>query len=510
MWTSTSPPRKSDLASPANRGYFVRLGGTPDEVSLYRRTGTTITRIIDGTDGVTDHSNTTLRIKVVRNGAGQFLLFRDEGARGNWLAEGAVTDHTFTTSTYFGIWIKQSTPSFFGRHYFDDITIRPYTPDTTPPALRTLKATTAATLDLLFTEPVEAASSTVTSNYSLNNNIGSPLTIKRDAANSALLHLAINAPFANGTVHTLTVKGVKDLAGNTLESESASFSYYLPERRDVVVNEVLFHPRTGGKDYVELYNRSDKTVDLRTLHLANRNSSGAVAAVKKLSDTARYLRPGGYVVITKEALLLAQNYFVQDPSALHPFEALPAYPNEKGVVVVADSGGVVIDEVAYREDWHFALLANKEGVALERTDAEGPCGERSNWHSAAASAGYGTPGYKNSQLAPGEAGGAGLEITPKFFSPDGDGYDDSTTITYRMEESGYVANLTLFDISGRPVRRLVRNGQMGVQGAWTWDGLGEGGERLPAGTYILFAECFTLQGKKLTFKKTLTLARKLH
>ncbi|HEY1112115.1 MAG TPA: lamin tail domain-containing protein [Chitinophagaceae bacterium] len=499
---------ESDLASTTNRGYFVRIGGTPDEVSLYRRSGTTSTRIIDGADGSTDHSNTVLKIKVVRNAAGQFLLFRDEGARDNWIAEGSVTDNTFTTSACFGILVKQSTPSFFGKHYFDDIIIRPYTPDTAPPTIRSLKATTATTLDLLFSEPVDAVSSTAVSNYSVSNSIGSPLTATRDAANSALLHLSFNTAFASGVAHTLTVKGVKDLAGNALVSEAATFSHYTPAPNDVVVNEVLFHPRTGGDDYVELYNRSDKLVDLSTLYLANRSSSGAVAAIKKLSDTARYLRPGGYVAITKNAPGLAQFYFVQDPSAVHSIGSLPSYPNEKGTVVVVDSSRVVIDEVAYHEDWHFALLANRDGVALERSDPEGPSGEKSNWHSAATSAGYGTPGYKNSQAAGDEGGNAALDITPKVFSPDGDGYDDVATITYRTAESGYVANVTLFDAGGRPVRYLVRNGLMGAQGSWTWDGLGEQRERLPAGTYILFAECFNLQGKKLVFKKTVTLARK--
>jgi hypothetical protein len=420
-----------------------------------------------------------------------------------------VTDNTYATSAYFGILVKQSTASFFGKHYLDDITIKPYTPGTAPPALRSLKATSATSLDVLFSEPVDAVSSTLAANYSVSRNIGHPLTVKRDAANSALLHLSFAGTFANGISHTLAVKGIKDLSGNTLANDTATFSYYTPSPRDVVVNEVLFHPRTGGEDYVELYNRSDKLVDLGTLLLANRNSSGAVAAVKKLTDTARYVPPGGYVVITREAGLLAQQYFVQDPSAVQTIEALPSYPNEKGTVVVVDSGRVVIDEVTYDEDWHFALLVNNDGVALERTNPEGPSGDGANWHSAAASAGYGTPGYKNSYDAGAGGGDAAIAITPQTFSPDGDGYDDITTITYRMKESGYVANVTLFDIGGRPVRYLVRNGLMGVQGAWTWDGLGEKGKRLPAGTYILFAECFNLQGKKEVFKKTVTLARKL-
>ena len=501
---------EADLAGPTCKGYFVRIGGTPDEVSLYRKAGTTSTRIIDGTDGVTDRGSTVLKIKVVRNSVGQFLLFRDEDARGSYVAEGSATDNTFATSAYFGILVKQSTSSFFGKHYIDDITIKPYTPDTAPPALRSLRAVNATALDVLFSEPVDAASSTLAANYSVSHNMGSPLTVKRDAANSALLHLSFAGTFANGVAHTLAVKGIKDLAGNTLVSDMATFSYYTPSPQDVVVNELLFHPRTGGEDYVELYNRSDKLVDLGTLFLANRASSGAVAAVKKLADTARYVLPGGYVVITRDAGLLAQHYFVQDPSAVQTIEALPSYPNEKGTVVVIDSGKTVIDEVAYDEDWHFALITNNDGVALERTDPEGPSGDRANWHSAAASAGYGTPGYKNSHDAGAGGGDAAIDITPHTFSPDGDGYDDRTTITYRMNGSGYVANVTLFDISGRPVRYLVRNGLMGVQGTRTWDGLGERGERLPAGTYILFAECFNLQGKKVVFKKTVTLARRLH
>jgi hypothetical protein len=61
---------EADLASPDCKGYFVRIGGTPDELSLYRKAGTTSTRIIDGTDGVTDRSSTVLKIKVVRNSVG--------------------------------------------------------------------------------------------------------------------------------------------------------------------------------------------------------------------------------------------------------------------------------------------------------------------------------------------------------------------------------------------------------------------------------------------------------
>ena len=501
---------ESDLTSPTLRGYFVRVGGTPDEVALYRKDGTATVKLIDGLDGLTDGSNNILKVKVVRNSAHQFTLLRDEGVRGNYVAEGSATDATYTTSAHFGIIVKQSTSSFFGRHYFDDVLIQPYTPDVTPPALKWVKTTSANTVDLLFSEPVETASSTLTANYSINNNIGAPVSATRNSSNQALVHLTFNSAFSNGASHTLSVKEIKDVAGNTLTNATVPFSYYKPEKGDVVVNEILFNPKTGGEDYVELYNRSTKLVDISTLRLANRNSSGAVASMRTLSDTARYLPPGGYIVFTKDAALLGQAYFVQDPAAVQPVAALPSYPNEKGTVVVTDTSGLIIDEVAYTEDWHFALMANKEGVALERLNPHNPSADKNNWHSAASSAGYGTPGYKNSQAPVATEDDISIDITPKVFSPDGDGLDDRATITYSTTENGYMANLTLFDAAGRPVRYLVRNALLGTHGQWTWDGLGERGERLPTGTYILHAELFTLKGKKTAFKKTVTLARRLN
>ncbi len=59
--------------------------------------------------------------------------------------------------------------------------------------------------------------------------------------------------------------------------------------------------------------------------------------------------------------------------------------------------GNIIDELVYNEKWHFKLIDNDEGVALERIDYNAPTQQQDNWHSAASSVGYGTPTYKNSQ-----------------------------------------------------------------------------------------------------------------
>jgi flagellar hook assembly protein FlgD len=101
-----------------------------------------------------------------------------------------------------------------------------------------------------------------------------------------------------------------------------------------------------------------------------------------------------------------------------------------------------------------------------------------------------------------------IELSPKVFSPDNDGYDDFATIQYKVPAPGYAANITIFDGSGRPVRNLVRNGTLGLTGYWNWDGLNDNGQQLPVGIYIIFTEIFNLQGKIEHFKKAIVLARK--
>ena len=74
----------ADLAGNNNTGYFIRIGNTDDEISLYRKdAGGTIVKIIDGTDGVLDNSNNVIKIKVTRDGNNQWTLSRDlSGTRG--------------------------------------------------------------------------------------------------------------------------------------------------------------------------------------------------------------------------------------------------------------------------------------------------------------------------------------------------------------------------------------------------------------------------------------------
>ena len=61
---------------------------------------------------------------------------------------------------------------------------------------------------------------------------------------------------------------------------------------------------------------------------------------------------------------------------------MPSWPDDHGTVVMLDEQGNVIDELSYDEKWHFPFIGNREGVSLERINADGETQDAYNWHSA--------------------------------------------------------------------------------------------------------------------------------
>ena len=213
------------------------------------------------------------------------------------------------------------------------------------------------------------------------------------------------------------------------------------------------------------------------------------------------------MVATIDPQTVKSQYITQNPDAFLKIKVLPSFPNDKGNVILLNEQGNIIDEVAYSDKWHFPLIHNTEGVSLERIDYNAPS-VQSNFHSAATSVGYGTPGYKNSQYKLREEFRGDITVTPTIFSPDNDGNEDFATISYHFPSPGFVTNITIFDASGRPVRYLEKNSLSGTSGYYRWDGLDDKSRKLPQGIYIIYTEVFNKEGTKKQFKNTIVLARK--
>jgi Lamin Tail Domain/Bacterial Ig-like domain/CHU_C Type IX secretion signal domain len=382
-------------------------------------------------------------------------------------------------------------------------------PDTDGPQLLRAYATDSVNIILLFNEPLDSLKAATVIHYAMSDgiNIQSATCL---VPSFDKVSLRLSNPLMRNKIYTVTVNtNVSDCTGNAMGSNKTARVgiAMLADSMDVVINEILFNPRPNGTDYVEIYIRSNKVIDMKQLHLANRSSTGQVSNIKQLSSDSYLLFPQDYMVIAEEPALVKAQYIAQNLDAFLALPGMPSYSDDKGNVVLLNAQGKVVDELAYNEKWHHPLIDNREGVSLERIDYDAATQNPENWHSAATSVGYGTPTYKNSHYRTDVQLKGTITISPEICSPNNDGMDDFVTISYQFSEPGYMANITVFDAAGLTVRFLQRNALCGINDSYRWDGLGEKNQTLPSGIYIVYTEVFNLKGKTKRFKNTVVLVR---
>ena len=381
--------------------------------------------------------------------------------------------------------------------------------DKTSPKLLRAFAVDNLNITLVFDEPLDSLKAATATNYSISDGIGVPQSAITVSPVFDRVNLKLNTPLAVNKVYTITANNVTNCAGNIigLKNTAGVGLSSVADSFGIVINEILFNPNSGGVDYVEIYNRSQKIIDAKQLYIANRNSTNVISSIQQLSTESILLFPKNFLVITEDPQIVMQQYVTTNPDAFIQVSSMPSFSDDKGDVIILNAQGKIVDEVIYSDKWHFALISNTEGVSLERIDYNA-ASVQSNFHSAATSVGYGTPGYKNSQFRIDQQVQGEITVIPEVFSPDNDGIDDFATINYSFPSPGYVANITIFDASGRPVRYLEKNALSGIKGSYIWDGLGEKQQKLSQGIYIIYTEIFNTDGKKKQFKNTIVLARR--
>ena len=762
---------QADLSAPLN-GYFVMIGDTPDEISLYKQSGTSTTKIIDGVDGTVNLALVEVVIKVTRSNMGLWELFVDIGNSGTFSSQGTTSDITFDSSSYFGV-LCNYTSTRSDKFYFDDfiVTGDPYT-DTTPPLLDLIDVVSTNKLILHFNEEVDPITATNENNYTVGNDIGSPMAVTL-LTNQKSVELTFASNFENGVTQTILISGVTDIAGNTIVGTSSTFLYFiavpaqpkdviiteiladpnpqvglpdveyievynrsinpfdlnnwtfsdgnsiatlpsqiilpntywiitsavnsskfgltanvigvsnfptlnnatdtltiktpqgitidslnynltwyqsvdkqeggwalelidpnnpcgeednwtssknekggtpgiknsvlankpdligpqltslnvittrklsvtineklenplsssatisitpnieisniyfeskalrsliielnfplttkqlytitisdiydcsgnvidpaynkinfaLPEEAevgDILINEILFNPRPAGVDFLELYNNSDKYIDLKNWSISNFNEE-QISNPKNISSISLTVSPGEYFVVTADQFILKDHYplgkeeqFIQ--------ASLPSLPNDEGSVAIVSASGVVIDHFYYNHKFHSKFIKDEDGVSLERISWSEGTNEMNNWTSASSTIGFATPGYINSNFRPENLVSVGeVKIDPPIFSPNAIGSNFSQ-INFNFDQSGFVANIKIFDQQGRLIKTIANNATLGFNGFFRWDGDHDDGTRARAGYYVVWFEVFNSSGLLKTFRERVIIA----
>ena len=375
----------ADLSGSLN-GYFVQVGNTSDEISLYRQTGTTVTEILDGLDGTVNTSLVNVRIRVTRDAPGNWELLHDVTGGSTFTSEGTTADNTHTSTTHFGVFCKY-TATRSELFWFDDLG-DPYV-DGLAPTISAVTIISSTQLDVLFSEAMDQTIAETETNYSLNNGVGTPTSAVLDGVDPALVHLTFGTPFSNGVTYDLTMNNLEDVAGNSIVSPTIeTFLYFLPDvpaANDVIITEVMADPSPvvglPEVEFIEIYNRSAKYFDLAGWTIGDATSSAALGTYA--------LPPGAFVLIcapANEGLFSNSNKITA---------TLPSYNNDLDAVVLKDNLGNVIDSIYYNTSWYHDGAKDDGGWTLERKHPDAPCSDADNWAASADALG-GTPGLLNS------------------------------------------------------------------------------------------------------------------
>lgn len=490
-------------------GYFFEVGESlsDDHLSFYRLDNGSETLIAEAELGALGTQPADVQLVITRDKNGLWEIFTDYEVTNNQEFELSFTDdiHPSSDGTHLLLYCKY-TISNSTDFYFDDFRVEELLPDTQGPSLLSLTTTNPTQICLSFNEALDQTLAETITNYSIQNYPGTITEASLTPSNKVALTLS--EPLKSGVEYLAIVNNVTDEAGNQIGNEN-QLSFSITEQPfigDLLINELLFDPKVNYQDYVELYNNSDKVLNLKGLVLSN---------IAKNNDTVRIqtdliFQPRSYLCLTTDTEGTKELYLPPD-TAVIVFQKIPSMNNSDGNMSIffddEDGDRVLLDGVFYDEDWHNALIDNIDGVSLERISFTAETNQATNWQSPSSLFNYGTPGYANSnRLNIMNDNEELINIPNKVFSPNDDGNEDFLVISLDTEKDGYFVDVDIFDQNGFLIKKLAQNQLLNAGGILRWDGENELGDKAKIGVYILSFDLFHPDGDTIRVKKTCVLA----
>ncbi|MGM0579592.1 MAG: lamin tail domain-containing protein [Bacteroidota bacterium] len=376
-----------DTAS-IQKGYYLEIGenGSEDGISLFYRNEENTKLIARGGDGEFA-SAFDVRIRVRRDAEANWEIAVDPNKGDNFTTIATGNEASFNETAYTGF-ICYFTSSRGDSFYFDNVYLGDYVFDTIPPQILEYEILSEDKIQIVFSEEVTSTSATDINHYVINPGEILPSTIQH---NEDTVWLSFENSFENGTDYTLAVENISDLEGNLTESETIEFFYFEVEKAevgDVIITEFFPDPTPvlglPDEEFVEIYNRSDKFIDLENWEISdNTSSSGTLPSY--------ILYPGEYLILAPSS---AEESYTEFGEVLIP-SSWRALNNGGDSVTIKNPEGIQMDGLGYDLSWYQNEEKAEGGYSLEIINPNLPCLDKNNWRASEAYTG-GTPGNENS------------------------------------------------------------------------------------------------------------------
>ncbi|MGB5529436.1 MAG: lamin tail domain-containing protein, partial [Ignavibacteriaceae bacterium] len=275
-------------------------------------------------------------------------------------------------------------------------------------------------------------------------------------------------------------------------------------RNDLVINEIMFDPDDDNCEFIEFMNLSGDSVNIGGWKIEDENGNDF-----RLSQVPLMVPDNSYYILAADSLIESKYNF--DESVLQTIVGVSSFGlvNTGELILLKDVKGNVIDSVFYSDKWHNDNFVSTKNISLERINPNLGANDPNNWSSSVAQIGA-TPGKQNSIYTVNPNIESNLSVSPNPFSPDNDGFEDFTIINYNLTQATSQVRIKIFDSKGRLVRTLENNQASGSYGSVIFDGIGDDGQALRIGIYIILLEAINEgAGVVETMKTVVVVARKL-
>ena len=479
-------------------GYYIRVGenGSLDKLKLYRQDGIS-TILLASSLHESFGINPEFRVRVNRDINGNWEILCDSTGGTNFIYELGATDVTHTFSNFSGLWSKH-TSSNNDNIYFDDINvIGNIIIDSLPASVQNASVISPNTLEIQFSEPIDNNALNINNFNLIGNNPPNPTSVYNSSSGYELI---FQQKFKGNQVLNLSIQNITDLAGNSLFDTIQIIVPDTAQYEEILINEILFDPFAGGSDYVEIINNSNSSFDIFKYYIADYDNG--ISNLKQINQHF-IINPNELILFTEDSISTINDYPSNNSSRFIQMD-LPSFPNDSATVFLLNADSIILDQFSYSDDLHFELINDPEGVSLERVLLNS-INPNIAWHSAAENVGWGTPGNSNSQYYLSEQSDVSFYAENEVFSPDNDGFEDIAIFSYKLDQIGMVGNAFVYDNRGRLIKSILTNELLNTEGKFTWDGINQYGQKAAIGIYLIYFECFSVNGEVLNFKCTTTL-----
>jgi len=138
----------------------------------------------------------------------------------------------------------------------------------------------------------------------------------------------------------------------------------------LIINEIMYAPQSPEPEWVELYNISSGTINIKNWKIADSSAQNNPVTI---TPSDHFINPNDFIVIAKSNQIVPVHLLIDTTKILY-VSSLPTFNNDRDKIIIFNNAGGITDEVSYKSSW-----GGSNRNSLERISASKPSNDSTNW-----------------------------------------------------------------------------------------------------------------------------------